>query len=89
MSAADASEPDLPRARRMVAIFWIFTVLYVALIVAILVTRGVFGLIFVVVLFWSWIFRGWPDTKPHFKVLREDREARRSQNQQAEPEVAK
>lgn len=60
-------------ARRMVAIFWAFTVLYVALGVALIVTRGAAGLIFVAILAFAWFFRGWPDTRPHFKVLREAR----------------
>lgn len=60
-------------ARRMVAVFWAFTALYLVLSVALLVTRGAFGLIFIAILASSWFFQGWPDTKPHFTVLREAR----------------
>jgi hypothetical protein len=55
----------------MVAVFWVFTALYVVLSVALLLTQGVFGLIFIAILAYSWFFQGWPDTKPHFAVLRE------------------
>ncbi len=89
MSAADSRELELRRARRMVAVFWIFTVLYIALTVTLLATRGVYGLIFIAILAYSWLFQGWPDTKPHFKALREDRAVRRSQNQQTATEVEK
>jgi hypothetical protein len=61
-------------ARRMVAVFWAFTALYLALSIALLVTRGPFGLIFIALLAYSWFFQGWPDTKPHFKVLRNSRQ---------------
>lgn len=60
-------------ARRMVAIFWAFTVLYIALGIALIATRGATGLIFVAILVFAWLFRGLPDTRPHFKVLREAR----------------
>lgn len=54
----------------MVSVFWVFTALYLVLSVALLVTRGAFGLIFIAILAYSWFFQGWPDTKPHFAVLR-------------------
>lgn len=57
----------------MVAVFWGFTAVYVALSVALLVTRGAFGLIFIAILAYSWLFQGWPDTKPYFRTLREAR----------------
>jgi hypothetical protein len=66
---------ELRRARRMVAVFWVFTVLYAALIVALLVAHGWYGLIFVAILAYSWLFQGLPDTKPYFKVLRDTRAA--------------
>jgi hypothetical protein len=75
MSAATA-QSELRRARRMVAVFWAFSILYALLSAALLVTRGVSGLILVAILAWSWFFQGWPDTKPHFKVLREARQDR-------------
>jgi hypothetical protein len=74
----ESGEPELRRSRRMVAVFWVFTILYVVLSVALLVTRGAFGLIYVAILAWSWFFQGWPDTKPHFKVLREARQTVRA-----------
>lgn len=74
--SAVAAQSELRRARRMVVVFWVFTVLYVLLSAALLVTRGVSGLIFIAIMAWSWVFQGWPDTKPHFKVLREARQAR-------------
>jgi hypothetical protein len=58
-------------ARRLVAVFWVFTALYIILSVALLLTQGVFSLIFIAILAYSWFFQGWPDTKPHFVVLRE------------------
>jgi hypothetical protein len=67
------TEPKLRRARRMVAVFWVFTVLYIALSVSLLVIRGPLGLIFIAILAYSWFFQGWPDTKPHFAVLRDAR----------------
>lgn len=79
--------PELRRARKMVAVFWVFTALYVALTVALLVTRGVYGLIFIAIMAYSWFFQGWPDTKPYFKVLREDRAARH-QTSLTPPEAA-
>lgn len=69
--------PDLKRARRMVAVFWVFTALYAALTVALLLTWGARGFIFITIMAWSWFFQGWPDTKPYFKMLRENRAARR------------
>ena len=57
----------------MVTVFWVITALYVVLSAALLLTRGAFGLIFIAILAWSWFFQGWPDTKPHFAVLREAR----------------
>jgi hypothetical protein len=55
----------------MVVVFWAFSALYLILSAGLLITRGAFGLIFIAILAYSWFFQGWPDTKPHFAVLRE------------------
>ena len=68
-----ASAVAIRTARWMVAAFWAFTALYLVLSVALLMTRGAFGLIFIAILAYSWFFQGWPDTKPHFAVLRDVR----------------
>lgn len=67
---------ELSKARRMVAIFWAFTVIYPVLSVILLVTRGASGLIFIGIMAWSWYAQGIRDTGPYFKLLREEREAR-------------
>lgn len=67
------SQP-LRTARRKLAIFWVFTVVYLTVIVALLITlHDVLGIIFIVVLVWSWLLLRWPAAKPHFAVLREAR----------------
>lgn len=69
-------------ARRMLAIFWVFTALYLGISVALIMTRGWFGLIFIAILAYFWFFRGLPDTKPHFTVMREARiNSKRSHDQ--------
>lgn len=67
---------ELSKARRMVAIFWAFTLIYPVLSVILLVTRGASGLIFIAIMAWSWYSQGIRDTGPYFKLLRDERKAR-------------
>lgn len=72
------------KARRMVSIFWALTAVYLALIVALLVTlHDVLGVVFIAVLVCSWLLIRWPAAKPHFAVLRD---ARRKKGPSAPPE---
>lgn len=62
------------KARQRVAVFWLSTVIYLAVVTALLITlHDVLGVIFIAVMACSWFFLRWPQAKPHFAVLREAR----------------
>lgn len=63
----------------MVAAFWLFTVIYLVLITALVISlHDALGVIIIAVLACSWFFIRLPDAKPHFAVLRDARRIKTS-----------
>jgi hypothetical protein len=74
-----ANARTIRTARWMVAAFWFFTVVYLTLITALMITlHDALGVIFIAILACSWFFIRLPDAKPHFAVLRDARRIKES-----------